>query len=375
MRVPIFVHRMPLLRTLFLLFLFLLTATQVHAQRPRKASGFDTAYVHDYSHIVTGRFYLITKYNRMRFGANGAPDLVYQPNNRYNFGLGVSYRSLTLNIGVGIPGINVDQHKYGATKYLDAQANVYTKRWATNLFLQRFAGYYTPSYSKDELGWVQDTELATRGDLVQWNIGASTVKILNNDRFSYRAAFNQDAWQRKSQGSWLVGGYLTYFALQADSSLVPQALADRFEDGLHMRKGRFWDIGPMGGYAYTWVYRDHWFVTGSGVVGAGLSAQRVETKEPDEQTRTSTVTGPGWHLQVRAGAGYNSRNHYFGMSWTQENILYLVDARDRFSWTVGNVRVNFVKRFNRRLDRMDRGMRWFRKKVREPVEEMLPLPK
>ena len=107
---------------------------------------------------------------------------------------------------------------------------------------------------------------------------------------------------------------------------------------------------------------------------AGLSAQRVEAVEEDRVSRTSTVAGPGWHLQVRAGAGYNSRNHYVGISWNQEHIGYLVDARDRFSWTVGNVRVNFVTRFNRRLDRMDRGLRWFRKKVEEPVEQVLPIP-
>lgn len=352
----------------------LLFSLQARAQQPRRSTGFDTAYVHDYSHIVTGRFYLSTKYNRMRFGSEQGPDLLYLPNNRYNFGLGVSYRALTLNIGVGIPGLNTDQDRYGETRYLDAQANVYTKRWATNLFLQVFSGYYTPSFTKAELGWVQDTEFATRRDLVQRNIGVSTVRIMNNDRFSYRAAFNQDAWQRRSQGSWLVGGYLTYFALQADSSLIPQTLSDRFEPGLHMRKGRFWDIGPMGGYVYTWVFREHWFVTGSGVAGAGLSAQRVEAVEEDRVSRTSTVAGPGWHLQVRAGAGYNSRNHYVGISWNQEHIGYLVDARDRFSWTVGNVRVNFVTRFNRRLDRMDRGLRWFRKKVEEPVEQVLPIP-
>lgn len=322
------------------------------AQRPKPANnGFDSAYVHDFSHIVTGRFYLITKYNRMRFAASGSPDLMYLPNNRYNFGVGLSYRSLTLNIGVGIPGLNNDQHKYGTTRYLDAQANIYKKRWATNLFLQRFTGYYTPSYTKDELGWSQPTVMATRGDLVQWNIGTSAVRVMNDGRFSYRAAFNQDAWQRKSQGSWLVGGYITYFALRADSSLVPQAIANRFEGGLHMRKGRFWDIGPMGGYVYTWVYREHWFATGSAVVGAGISAQRVETDDGPDLRHNSTVAGPGWHAQFRAGVGYNDRDRYFGLSWTQENILYLVEARDRFSWSVGNLRVNFVKRFNGRRGR------------------------
>ena len=74
--------------------LLLLLTLQARAQHPRRTSGFDTAYVHDYSHIVTGRFYLSTKFNRMRFGSDRGPDLFYLPNNRYNFGLGASYRAL-----------------------------------------------------------------------------------------------------------------------------------------------------------------------------------------------------------------------------------------------------------------------------------------
>ncbi|HEY0978641.1 MAG TPA: DUF4421 domain-containing protein [Flavobacteriales bacterium] len=354
-----------------------LVCTGAFAQRIRPArTGFDTAYVHDYSHIVTGRFYLSTKFNRMRLGGSaGFRDLLYLPNNKFNFGFGASYRALTLNIGVGIPVLNRDQDRYGTTKYIDAQANLYTKRWATNLFLQRFSGYYIGSHTKAEIGFIQPTEFPTRRDLVQFNVGASSVHIFNNDRFSYRASFNQDAWQRKSQGSWLLGGYATYFQLRSDSSLVPDALSDQFEPGLHMRRGTFWDVGPSGGYAYTLVMKEHWFITGSAVLGAGASFQRVETETPLGERGTIAVTGPGWHAQFRAGGGYNSEHRYFGISWNQENIGYLLAATDRFSWSVGNLRVNFVQRFNRRSDRMDKGLRWFRKKVQDPLQEALPVPK
>lgn len=343
------------------------------AQSQQLGDTFDTAYVKDYSHILTGRLYSSTKYNKMQLGGlKGTKALIFRPNSKYNFGVGASYHALTLNIGVGIPGLNKDQDIRGETRYFDAQANVYTKRWASNVFLQRFQGYYISSYTLPELGWVQETEFATRPDITQYNLGVSTVHIFNNDRFSYRAAFNQDAWQRKSQGSILGGGYLTYFHLQSDSSLVPVRLATLYDPGLQLRRGGFLDLGPSAGYAYTLVFKEHVFLTGSLVLGGGLSLQRAATYATDGSEVLKTSAGLGWHGQFRVGAGYNSARYYVGMSFNQENIGYLLEDRSSFYWSVGNIRLNFVKRFDAHIRFMDKGIRWFRKKVTEPVQEALP---
>lgn len=325
-----------------------LIATQVQAQLPGtpKNKGFDSTYVKDYSRQVTGRAYLSTKYNRMRLvGMRQAPAITYKPNNKFNIGVGASYRAITLNIGVGIPGLNKDHEKFGTTRYLDAQANIHTKRWATNLFLQGFRGYYISSYTKEQLGWTQASLYPTRPDIREYNFGVSTVHIFNNDKFSYRAAFNQDAWQRKSQGSFLAGGYITYFRLRSDSSLVPVRLAASFEPGLHLVRAGFTDLGLNFGYAYTVVVREHFFLTASTVLGAGISAQRATTVE-QQRKDVRTAFGPGWHTQLRAATGYNSARFYIGISFNQENIGYLVDERDRFYWGVGNIRLNFAKRFS-----------------------------
>ena len=353
--------------------LLLCMGHSVLAQSDKARDTFDTAYVKDYSHILTSRFYLSTKYNKLQLGGlKSARALIFRPNSKINFGFGASYRSLTLNIGVGIPGLNKDQDQLGKTRYLDAQANIHTKRWATNLFLQRFQGYYLSSHSEQELGWDQDTESPTRPDLVQFNLGVSTVHIYNNDRFSYRAAFNQDAWQRKSQGSILAGGYLTYLHLKSDSSLVPRRFEELYDRDLQLRRGGFLDLGPSLGYAYTLVIREHIFLTGSLVLGGGISMRRAVIATESGQEVQKTNASVGWHGQFRAGAGYNSARYYAGVSFNQENIGYLLDNRSSFYWSVGNIRVNFVRRFNVHIPFMDRGLRWFKKKVKDPVQEALP---
>jgi hypothetical protein len=334
------------------------------AQGNAPADGFDTAYVRDFSHLLTVRAYSSTKYNKLKLGGlKGNKPIIYRPNNRINVGVGASYRALTLNLGVGIPGLNNDEDEKGETRYLDAQANIYTRHWATNLFLQRFQGYYISSHHLPDLGWEQATTFPTRPDLVQFNLGASSVYILNHDRFSYRAAFNQDAWQRKSQGSVLVGGYLTYFRLQADSSLVPSVLAPHYDPGLQLSRSGFLDLGVSTGYAYTLVLQEHLFLTGSFVVGAGLSAQRAITVNEAGGPTAKNSAGLGWHGQYRAAMGWNSEWYFVGLSFNQENIGYLLKDRSSFYWSVGNIRLNVAKRINARIGLMDRGIQWFRKKV------------
>ncbi|MBK6882697.1 MAG: DUF4421 family protein [Flavobacteriales bacterium] len=118
--------------------------------------------------------------------------------------MGASYRRLTLNIGVPMPFVNTDKDTRGRTRYVDAQANLHTASQSSNIFLQVFKSYHITSHESSALQWEQPTAFPYRADLLQYNIGISSLRIMDPGRFSYRAVFNQDAWQKRSQGSWVV---------------------------------------------------------------------------------------------------------------------------------------------------------------------------
>ncbi|MBP7154358.1 MAG: DUF4421 family protein, partial [Flavobacteriales bacterium] len=106
----------------------------------------DTLYVMDLSRRPTLRLYGSNKFNSMVVRSNkGFTDLRYRPNGKYIFGVGASYRRLTLNIGVPMPFVNTDNDRFGRTRYLDAQANLHTPTQSSNLFLQVFKGYHITS--------------------------------------------------------------------------------------------------------------------------------------------------------------------------------------------------------------------------------------
>jgi len=364
-------HSYLLFRSLGLL--LVLPSTLPGALAQKKAEPFDTLYVNDYSHILTGRAYFSTKNNAFALRSDRGKDLAYRPNNQINWGLGASYRALTLNIGIRMPLVNDNDAIYGSTRYLDAQANIHTKRTATNLFLQIFRGYHLRGYTNTGLNWPELAERPYRPDVRQFNFGFSSLRITNNDRFSYRASFNQDAWQKRSQGSWLFGGYMTYFGMRADSSIVPTTERERFTPEVRIRRGDFFDAGPMSGYVYTFVFREHWFATVSAVGGAGLAIQGLYYPLGDLVSEGQTNgAGAGYRFQWRAGTGYNSARHYVGISFNQERVGYFLDDQQRFTWNVSNVRFNVVRRFDMRVKFMDRGIRWMKKRGPSIMEDVLP---
>lgn len=340
----------------------LLTYSAALAQRDRRPMVWDTTFVRDYSQRPTIRVFASHKFNSLLLRAlPGYEDLRYRPNGRLNLGIGASYRRLTLNIGLPAPFVNDDSGQRGRSRFIDAQANLYTVRQASNLFLQSYRGYHITSYDRAELGWEQPTLYPYRADLRQFNVGISSLRIHDHERFSYRAAFNQDAWQLRSAGTWLYGGYATCYVLKADSAIVPARVSEKFFTSSSIRQGIIADIGPMAGYAFTQVYKRHWFMTASAAAGAGITVQqlRVPAEEGDQRM---TDVGPGWHVQVRAAVGYNSARRYAGVVFNQELVGVFLRSQDRFAWDVGNFRVILAQRIRQRPRSVDKGLRWLRSK-------------
>jgi hypothetical protein len=346
-------------RVVFFALLGVLSIPHSMAQNdaPRKNGpngGYDSLYVKDYTHILTTRLYTSSKTNSFTFTDNNTGgELVYRPNNRVNLGIGASYRAFTLNLGIGFKFLNKDDGAKGSTEYFDAQGNMFGRKWVTNLFFQTYKGYYIDGWSKDSLGWDVPTEVPYRGDIRQSNFGFSTLHVFNNERFSYRAAFNQDAWQRKSAGSWLLGGYATYYDVSSDSSLVPSVLSERFDTTLQFKSGAFFDVGIMGGYAHTFVVSRHWFLTGSAALGFGPTFYSKELDTP-ENGGTDDRRGGGLHGQGRVAFGRNGPSTCIAISYNVENVTYALGDSEDFGWNVGNFRVNLAHRFGVRVKTVDK---------------------
>ncbi|MCC6401253.1 MAG: DUF4421 family protein [Flavobacteriales bacterium] len=324
--------------------------------------GFDSSYVLDLTHLLTLRVYMSTKFNSIELrDAARESRVTYQPNTTINLGLGASYRGLTGNLGFGFGFLNNDDAELGDTRYLDAQGNLFGRRFAVNLFAQSYKGYYIdvlnyPGSGEGDTLYariLQEDRL--RPDLVQENLGLSVLHILGNRRFSYRAAFNQDAWQRRSAGSMLAGGYGVFQAMRSERPEIPSELDSLFAPALRFRRLEQAELGGLIGYAHSFVIRRHVFISLS--IAGGLGLVRSEGWYPEADTdRRDILWSAGLRSQQRIALGYNSARTCVGVSFSNETSS-TNPARDAtYAWNVGNLRLFAAYRIPVRLGIVDKVM-------------------
>ena len=327
---PVYFQSFPLRRILplgVLLLGFVLPSSS------QKKDVFDSSYYKTYPRHVIGRVFFSQKYTRLTLDAPGST-LKYVPNNPFAIGVGVTYGIATLNLGLGLP-VFTDKDLRGKTKTLDLQSHIYARKWVVDLYGQFYKGYYLTPRGKAAAG----NDYYIRPDLKVQMIGASAYHIFNSTRFSYRAGFLQNEWQKKSAGSFLLGAELYVGTVKSDSALGPSTIDNQFSE-LGLRQVNFFELGPGAGYAYTFVLNQNWFATASGTLNADISFNREKVAAGKEK---QTSISPNFTL--RGVAGYNSDDWSATVSWVENNINTNGSNKREYLVRTGNFRVTVAKRF------------------------------
>ena len=250
-------------------------------------------------------------------------------------GVGATYKSATLNLAYGFGFLNPDRGR-GDTKYLDLQFHSYGRKIVLDLFGQFYRGFYL---SPKGLAANAD-EYYLRPDLKVNVIGTSIQYVLNHHKFSYRASFLQNEWQKKSSGTFLFGLEFYLGWLKADSTIVPTAV-DSGTTMLLPKAVNFLELGPNVGYAHTFVFGKHIFITGSASVS--LDYGRSVHKNDDRKER---IRGFSPDTFFRLFGGYNSNRWALSVIYISDGVrLASGKSNKQLSLTTGNFRLNYVYRF------------------------------
>ena len=296
----------------------------------------DTAFVHTFPRKLTGRLYLSQKYTSLVLSTptRPAPTLRFRPNSSLNLGLGATFNALTLNLGFGFPFLNQQTDK-GKTRDIDLQTHMYMRKWVLDGFGQFYKGYYLGprgNASPDPDQYYQ------RPDLRVHLVGASIRRVFNSRRFSFRASLVQNEWQKRSAGSWLAGVQLYYGLVRGDSALTPGALRPAFPEAAVYRM-QFLKLGPGAGYAYTYVYREHFFATAS--LTAGLNATLSKEIFSSGKLTYSNVRPD---FLFRVAAGYNSNQWCITLGWVNGSVS-VMNSLYHYTIHTGNYRFTVARRF------------------------------
>ncbi len=304
----------------------------------------DTAYIRDFTNDITVRGFLGNKLTRYALGDyDFSKKLSYQANDNYNIGVGFNYKFIGFNLSLKLPFINEDTRRYGSTKFIDFQSFIYLRKLTIDLYYLSHHGYYLASRSMLTAMPVSGI-FPTRPDLRITNTGLNTQYIFNSNKFSFRAAFLQNEYQKKSAGSLMAGAGLHYINIRADSAIIPGDIRySGYFGASTFSHSRIVSLAANFGYAHTFVIRRNYFITAALLGGIGINHSTIRADAADKADNRLSMQ---LNAITRLAAGYNSENYFIGAQYI--NFLNRNNSPVKGSWQefqTGNLRLTFATRF------------------------------
>lgn len=285
----------------------------------------DSAYIEKHPHEFSLKIYSVLESVNIfhEYGSLETIENDYASNRPMGLGLGFSYRNVGLSFSYSIKPFR--EKDKGDTKSLDLQYHIYGKKMVFDIIGQLYEGFYS-----EEENEAKEINYNIHNKLKVYKLGLSWQYVFNSKKFSHRAALGQSEKQLKSAGSFLLGGEFYYNQIHSD---IPYFFSDSL-DG--KEKYISFQFGPNVGYAYTWVFKKHFFLSLSVSVGFNLGINHN-----DNQFMFCPTTLP------RFGFGYNAESWSLGLSYVN-NLTYAYFTEERqIALNTGQGMITFVKRFNR----------------------------
>ena len=305
--------------------------------------NYDTTYIEDYSDWLVLRAYGIYKDFEMGISRNYLhQSILMGPNQNLNLGFGFNYRWLGINFGFNFPFVNDDDDIYGHTRRMDGQMNLYGRKFIFDGHFQLYKGLYmrNPKAFYDyEKGEVQ-FPIMPQHKIV--TLGGSFYYMFNHQKFSSRSVFTNNERQKKSAGSWMLGGFLDMNLLSTDSVVVPEFRDKELllpED--NFRSSRTINAGIKGGYIYTFVFWKEFYINIAFQPGFGYGNYRFKFdkwEKPSESLLFLTASS-------RVALGRNGRKYFWGLYAVNE--AYAFDDKElQMNYSLGHIRFFWGMRFD-----------------------------
>ena len=312
----------------------------------------DTNYIQVYKDELTTRLFFSQKQSGYTLSEKYFnPRLAYKTNPNLLIGIGYTYSFLTLNLAVKLPLINGDDDTYGETKTIDLQTHSIFRKFIVDFYLQWNRGFYV-SNPEDLLDdWDSGQPYPLRGDLRTNIVGLNMQYLFNSEKYSYKASFVQNEFQKRSAGSPIVGVEGHWMLGMADSLLIPGEFMSTniLNDYSDFNQMDMLNMGINGGYAYTFVVKQRIYLSASFTVGVAAGKTWFHNTATSETQFTGISLG--LNNTSRISLGFNRKNFYIGASYIRFSMSNLADLDNGWvAYSTDNIRLNIVRRIRLKRD-------------------------
>jgi len=279
--------------------------------------NYDSTYYDKLGNLLTTKVFLSSKLSEFSINDNVIDkSLNYNSKATSSLGIGLGYKWIGFSVGFNVNNSsNINKED---AQWFNFQTQFYLRRLTITIYSNIYKGYYLDNYSH----MIEGSESGAsykRDDIHNSTFGVSSYYIFNSSRYSNRATFNQNEWQKKTAGSFLAGGSILYNRVSADSSLIPsQILYPEFLNGIDYNKSGYFGVSVAVGYALSYVIEKNWFFDANFLVGLTMGNSTIY---PENSNKIASVKA-GLYLSNRFGIGYNSRLFYAAINYTniQANV-------------------------------------------------------
>jgi hypothetical protein len=277
----------------------------------------DSTYIAPFPQECSAGIYTYYQYTMIRHELDNNNSMVYLPNSPLGVGLSLAYKNFSI---AGGWSLNFTRDpEYGPTKSLDLQYHYYAQKFIVDLYFAHYDGFYTEN---------QPDKITLCPDIKVVQYGLYGMYVFNNKKFSYPAAFNHSKMQKKSAGSFQLGGGFCFNRISSDSSLTA---------GISNTLNNY-RLSFGGGYVYSFIFGKNFNISAGLSVGLDIGTDNLHNME---SLRVSPSLFP------RVASGYNGKNWSFGVSFVL-NEMYIA-RRDRLNTIIdtGYLEFSFTRRFNK----------------------------
>lgn len=228
---------------------------------------------------------------------SGGNKINYKPNTKMNIGADVSWKGWGVSYSTGIIPIQ-KKSTYGETDYLDFQMYYYFNKLNIDVFYQNYKGFYLSDNNEKKRG--------IRSDLEMMNAGINLMYAVSDD-YSFRSSFTQTERQMTSGGSVVFMASLNFMNIDSGYSLITPEKESTYAGNAGYRGGSYRSFTLLGGYSYTRIFKDKWYLTLSALLGEG-GMHQVNTVSSGEKSSDTFCS----RYHHRFGGGYNDDSFFAG---------------------------------------------------------------
>ena len=247
----------------------------------------------------------------------GAPNIQgvgYWPSFAPRLGPRIMWKDLGVVFTFALPIPTVEQQRRGSSEATEIVLNSYWRRNAIDLYYYRIRGFYASS-PWSELDFSQPARYPQLPDAVVSDYGANWYFVIDPDQFSLKAAFDQNEFQVKSGGSFLINPFYNHFEMSLGTVLIPGIGDDSLQSVPNLASAKLDSIGSSVGGGYSFI-KGRFFATGLASVGPGLQIQQVQTAAGDFNTYYNLAI----KINVNLAAGWNLKSYVGGVKFLLDSM-------------------------------------------------------